>query len=167
MRGTYYGRTHQRIPRIRTPKQDRTPSFGNFHEAIDVVVFTSALPEHPSESLHRERERERELRINPRGRTIVMALSEESVLGIGVGEGCNAFCLGLDAAPQSRSPESNRELGRGEYTGNPLGASTQYLRTLVPNTIEGMAFETRDLKCWVLGPSGLHRWLSIQRVQAP
>ena len=37
----------------------------------------------------------------------------------------------------------------------PEGPSTQYLRTLVPNTIQGMAFGTRILKYWVLGPSGL------------
>ena len=32
--------------------------------------------------------------------------------------------------------------------------STQYLRTLVPNTTKGMVVETRVLKYWVLGPSG-------------
>ena len=36
----------------------------------------------------------------------------------------------------------------------PEGPSTQYLWTLVPNTIKGMVFGTRDLKHWVLGPSG-------------
>ena len=35
------------------------------------------------------------------------------------------------------------------------GPSTQSLRSLVPNTIKSMVFETRNLKCWVLGPSGL------------
>ena len=34
------------------------------------------------------------------------------------------------------------------------GPSTQYLRSLVPNTIKGMVFATRVLKYWVLGPSG-------------
>ena len=33
------------------------------------------------------------------------------------------------------------------------GPSTQYLRTLVPNTIKSMVFGTRNLKYWVLGPS--------------
>ena len=37
----------------------------------------------------------------------------------------------------------------------PEGASTQYLRTLVPKAIKGMAFGKRILKYWVLGPSGL------------
>ena len=35
------------------------------------------------------------------------------------------------------------------------GPSTQYLRTLVPNTIKSMVFGTRDLKYWVFGPSGV------------
>ena len=39
----------------------------------------------------------------------------------------------------------------------PKGPSTQYLRSLVPNTIKSMVFGTRNLKYWVLGPSGLHR----------
>ena len=30
-----------------------------------------------------------------------------------------------------------------------------YIRTLVPNTIKGVFFGTRDLKYWVLGPSVL------------
>ena len=33
------------------------------------------------------------------------------------------------------------------------GPSAEHLRTLVPNTIEGMVFGTRDLK-YLLGPSG-------------
>ena len=37
----------------------------------------------------------------------------------------------------------------------PEGPSTQYLRTLVPNTIKSKVFGTRNLKYWVLGPSGL------------
>ena len=32
-------------------------------------------------------------------------------------------------------------------------ARTQYLRTLVPKTMNGMVFVCRNLKCWVLGPS--------------
>ena len=35
------------------------------------------------------------------------------------------------------------------------GPSTQYLRTLVPNTIKSMVFGTRILKYSVLGPPGL------------
>ena len=38
----------------------------------------------------------------------------------------------------------------------PEGPSTQYLRTLVPNTIPLVDFGTRVLKYWVLGPSGIH-----------
>ena len=37
---------------------------------------------------------------------------------------------------------------------NPEGPSTQYLRTLVPDTIKSMVLGTRSLKYWVLGPSG-------------
>ena len=37
----------------------------------------------------------------------------------------------------------------------PEGPSTQYFRTLVPNTTEGMAFGTRIVAYRVLGPSGL------------
>ena len=37
----------------------------------------------------------------------------------------------------------------------PEGPSTLYLRTLVPNTIQGMVIRTRDLQYWVVGPSGL------------
>ena len=37
----------------------------------------------------------------------------------------------------------------------PQGPSTQYLRTLVPKTMYGMAFGTRVLKKWVRAPSGL------------
>ena len=32
--------------------------------------------------------------------------------------------------------------------------TTQYLRTLFPESMEGMVLGTRDLKCWVLGASG-------------
>ena len=38
---------------------------------------------------------------------------------------------------------------------DPEGPSTQYFRTLVPNTIQGMGYwDQRVLKYWVLGPSG-------------
>ena len=33
--------------------------------------------------------------------------------------------------------------------------STQYLRTLAPKTPKSMVLGTRDLKYWVLGPSGM------------
>ena len=39
----------------------------------------------------------------------------------------------------------------------PEGPSTKYLRTLVPKACLCMVFGTRDLKCWVLGPSGQER----------
>ena len=35
------------------------------------------------------------------------------------------------------------------------GPSNQYSRSLVPDTTKGMVFGTRNLKCWVLGPSGI------------
>ena len=35
------------------------------------------------------------------------------------------------------------------------GSSTQYLRVLVAKTIKGMVLGTRNLKCLVLGPSGI------------
>ena len=35
----------------------------------------------------------------------------------------------------------------------PEGPSTQYLRTPDPRTMSLVVFETRVLKCWVLGPS--------------
>ena len=41
----------------------------------------------------------------------------------------------------------------------PEGACAQYFRTLVPNTIEGMVFETRNLKYLVLGPSGIEHMM--------
>ena len=37
----------------------------------------------------------------------------------------------------------------------PEGPSTQYLRTLIPNTIPFMVFGTRVLKYWVLRPTGV------------
>ena len=42
-----------------------------------------------------------------------------------------------------------RQLGK-----DPEGPSTQYLMSLVLNTAKGMVSGTRNLKCWVLGPSG-------------
>ena len=36
----------------------------------------------------------------------------------------------------------------------PERQSTQYLWTLVSKTIQGVVFETKNLKYWVLGPSG-------------
>ena len=36
---------------------------------------------------------------------------------------------------------------------HPKTPGTQYSRSLVPSTIEGMVFGTRNLKHWVLGPS--------------
>ena len=44
----------------------------------------------------------------------------------------------------------------------PEGPSTQYLRTLVPNTIRGMVVGSKGLKYWVLGPSGLWSYLESQ-----
>ena len=36
----------------------------------------------------------------------------------------------------------------------PEGSGSQCLRTSVPKAIQGMVFGTKDLKRWVLGPSG-------------
>ena len=36
----------------------------------------------------------------------------------------------------------------------PRGSKCQNLVSLVPSTIKAMAFGTRNLKSWVLGPSG-------------
>ena len=36
----------------------------------------------------------------------------------------------------------------------PRGSKYQTLRSLVPNTIEGVVFGTRNPECWILGPSG-------------
>ena len=47
------------------------------------------------------------------------------------------------------------------------GPSTQYLRTLVPNSILLMVFGTRVLKYWVLGPSGLATYMLNQSSKAP
>ena len=64
----------------------------------------------------------------------------------------------------------SRYYGSGYNTGPSLilGASTQYLRTLVPKTRPLVVFGSRDLKYWVLGPSGLEmildwRLLGCQR----
>ena len=46
----------------------------------------------------------------------------------------------------------------------PEGPSTQYFRSLVPKTIRLMAFGTRDLKHWVLGPSGLYSFIQMDDV---
>ena len=42
------------------------------------------------------------------------------------------------------------------YVCIPEGPSTQYLRTVVPNTMQGMVFGIRDLKYCVLGPLGMY-----------
>ena len=42
-----------------------------------------------------------------------------------------------------------------KFPAYPEGPSTQHLRTLVSKNIQGMAFGTRVLKYWVVGPSGL------------
>ena len=55
----------------------------------------------------------------------------------------------------------------GTYVGKPEGASTQDLRSLVPNTIEGMVLETRSLKYWVLGPSTSQGLTKIQSSASP
>ena len=47
------------------------------------------------------------------------------------------------------------ECGYYRIRDNPEGPSTQYLRSLVPNTITGMVFGTRNLKYWRIGSSGL------------
>ena len=44
--------------------------------------------------------------------------------------------------------------GGSEEDYSPEGPSTQYLRTLVPQTIFQMVFGTRVLKYAILGPSG-------------
>ena len=45
----------------------------------------------------------------------------------------------------------------------PEGPSTQYFRTLVPNTIiDSMVSRTRDLKCWLLGASGIVSCVAIR-----
>ena len=41
------------------------------------------------------------------------------------------------------------------YHNYPEGPSTQYLRTLIPKIIKSMVFGARNLKYWILGPSGL------------
>ena len=38
---------------------------------------------------------------------------------------------------------------------HPKGPSAQHLRTLVPNSLNCMVFGTRNLKYWVIGPSGV------------
>ena len=59
---------------------------------------------------------------------------------------------------------------RYELTGRflcPEGPSTKYLRTLVPRTIPLMAFGTRVLKYWVLGPSGMAIWKHVTLLSGP
>ena len=46
----------------------------------------------------------------------------------------------------------------------PKGPSTQYSRTFVPKTINGMVFGTRNLIYWVLGPSGFVRQWRILKM---
>ena len=50
--------------------------------------------------------------------------------------------------------EFNEAVMKGDMK-DPEGPSIQYLRLLVSKTILFMAFGTRDLKYWVLGPSGV------------
>ena len=59
---------------------------------------------------------------------------------------------------REREPEMDRspDLVRPDLA-YPEGPSTQCLMTLVPNTIQSMVFGARDLKYWVLGPSGIDR----------
>ena len=60
------------------------------------------------------------------------------------------------AQTRSRRPDYGTTDGRSCYreVSYTEGPSTQYLRSLVPNTIKSMVFGTRKLKYWVLGPSG-------------
>ena len=55
-----------------------------------------------------------------------------------------------------RSLTRRNQLEHGRMPSSPIpfpkGPSAQYLRLLVPNTIEGTVFETRSLTCWVPGP---------------
>ena len=46
---------------------------------------------------------------------------------------------------------------------SPEDPSTIYLRTLVPNTIKDMVIGTREIKHWVLGPSGLSKLFPYSR----
>ena len=41
-----------------------------------------------------------------------------------------------------------------ELDGLPEGPSTQHVRLLIPESLEGMMSGTRDLKYWILGPFG-------------
>ena len=54
-----------------------------------------------------------------------------------------------------RLEPSDQAVGSFCFWGHCSGVpSSQYSRTLVPNTIKGMVFGIRNLKYWVLGPSG-------------
>ena len=48
---------------------------------------------------------------------------------------------------------------------SPKGPSTQYRRTLVPKTLPLMAFGTRVLEDWVLGPLGRGEFRVVGIVQ--
>ena len=68
---------------------------------------------------------------------------------------------GVSAAPVHRKGQTSipyvpQNMWQPEKTWkglSSLGPSTQYLRPLVLETTKGMAFATRHLKYWVLGPS--------------
>ena len=62
------------------------------------------------------------------------------------------------------------ETGKPRYLAHPFGRiqspegpSTQYVRSLVPDTIKGMVFGTRNRKYWVLGPCG--KWWGLVAFQ--
>ena len=65
------------------------------------------------------------------------------------------------------SAEAIDTLYLGSLVPYPEGPCTQHLRTLVPNTIKGMVFGTRDLKYWVLGPSGLDTGHRLRALTLP
>ena len=58
----------------------------------------------------------------------------------------------LAPAPKSHRRLIQRRSLRASLA--PEGLGTQDLRFLAPKTFYGMAFGTRNLTCWVLGPSG-------------
>ena len=69
------------------------------------------------------------------------------------GSGWRLYGLAPQRKQMRIKPPSRRAVFCNRKT-TPEGPSTQYLRTLVPNTIKGMVFGTRDLRYWVLRPSG-------------